>query len=1149
MLSLSNMTSASGAAQYAALGDDYYMDAPDIMPEELLPDVSTGKTPILQEDEVISGGTGSSKDENPAGTKNEAAVDKQTGSERAAGVHPDDKEKPVPEKSDGTTGRPGLNEAEHPGKQIYNSMWVGEAAAKMGLSGRVKVEDYKRLLDGITPTGEQLGRIRNGEVERRPGIDYTFTPPKSVSIMALVAGDERIVKAHMEAVMEVMAKVEKDATTRVYDSGMRVPVKTSNIAAALMTHTTSRAGDPNLHTHSNIINMTQRPDGHWGSLDFTNLWDDSKGRYGEVYSIMLARKLTELGYVVKAIGKNAEFEIAGVSDRLINAFSKRRDQIKEAMAERGMEGPRDAEIANRMTREAKSKLPYQELQQKWYQETGHELGSLQALKEQSRERQRSGIEVDPVIEAQKALKLSIEHLSQREATFEIKDIISSARSIGIGMLTERALQEEYSKLIQSGDLIPGQRDVSRVTTREMLALEQDNMLRVEMAKNSVHPIGGGEQLEGAQARYRLLDDHVAALSTILNAEDSLVVLQGNPGVGKTVMMAAGKEIIESRGFRVNGVSASATAAKQLQADSGIESTTLQAYLLENRHFLERNADRDLAISELKRSPDFRPSVLIVDEGSFVDTLRFNELLQIAEATETRLVLSGDRKQLESVDAGKPFAQAQDHRAEKAELTKILRQKNENIKQAVYDLLDRRVRPAFEKSDVREVPRVGRDPATQEEMVSHAVDLYFEGDKLQRDNTYLIVTTNKEAQQANAEVHARRIELGEVSEDTVKMSVFKGKGLTNAEMRLSQKYNQNDVIRFNFNDKTNDIKVGSYYVVSRNDIYVEGERKLFLTSQDGKGQLIISPDKFPDLGGGMVEIFESRMIEVGQGDVLRWRRNDLSRGMVNSEKIVVQGVEEGGLKFLDEAGVERSITLTDYRNRHLDYAYAATTHSVQGGKADKVISCMHSNNRLLSISLAMVQTSRAVNEHILVVNDKDKVVNRIENTKYESEAALEMFGNNNRPLNMTTLSDLRELVAMHGVDLKTVYVSLVAELNGDRTMAQRYIMAVGENPDIIEAAIVSAKNSEANHNKTDLELKGQDQHLKDVTAMLSKGDMSLVEAHERLMEVGLSKETVNKSLSHYFAEELMSMPVSPGNDKPIETQKTYSSPKHEIDLDI
>ncbi|MBC8674362.1 relaxase domain-containing protein [Aeromonas hydrophila] len=83
--------------------------------------------------------------------------------------------------------------------------------------------------------------------------------------MALVAGDERIVKAHMEAVMEVMAKVEKDATTRVYDSGMRVPVKTSNIAAALMTHTTSRAGDPNLHTHSNIINMTQRPDGHWGA--------------------------------------------------------------------------------------------------------------------------------------------------------------------------------------------------------------------------------------------------------------------------------------------------------------------------------------------------------------------------------------------------------------------------------------------------------------------------------------------------------------------------------------------------------------------------------------------------------------------------------------------------------------------------------------------------------------------------------------------------------------------------------------------------------------------------------------------------------------------------------------------------------------------
>ncbi len=211
--------------------------------------------------------------------------------------------------------------------------------------------------------------------------------------------------------------------------------------------------------------------------------------------------------------------------------------------------------------------------------------------------------------------------------------------------------------------------------------------------------------------------------------------------------------------------------------------------------------------------------------------------------------------------------------------------------------------------------------------------------------------------------------------------------------------------------------------------------------------------------------------------------------------------------------------------------------------------MHSNNRLLSISLAMVQTSRAVNEHILVVDDKDKVVSRIEKTKYESEAALEMFGINNRPLNMTTLSDLRELVAMHGVDLKTVYVSLLAELNGDRAMAQRYIRAVGENPDLIEATIVSAKNTEAVHNKTDVELKDREQHLKEVTALLAKGDMSLVEAHERLMETGMSKETINKNLSHFFAEELMSISVSTGHNNTVDTQKAYSTPKHEIDLDI
>lgn len=138
------------------------------------------------------------------------------------------------------------------------SEWRGEAAKALGLEGEVDRDAFKALLDGVLPTGQILGTLRGGEREHRPGWDLTFSAPKSVSVMALVAGDARLITAHDEASRRALAYVERHgAATRVRDGAEIIHVTTGNLAAATFRHETSRAHDPQLHTHSVILNMTR----------------------------------------------------------------------------------------------------------------------------------------------------------------------------------------------------------------------------------------------------------------------------------------------------------------------------------------------------------------------------------------------------------------------------------------------------------------------------------------------------------------------------------------------------------------------------------------------------------------------------------------------------------------------------------------------------------------------------------------------------------------------------------------------------------------------------------------------------------------------------------------------------------------------------
>ena len=239
------------------------------------------------------------------------------------------------------------------------SAWAGKGAGELGLSGPVDPDDLqgraRRQGAGRSASGQE-GQGRRDPAPSGAGRDVTLSAPKSVSLMALVGGDERIVASHDRAVTRTLAWVERNAVeTRMQDkaSGAMVRAGGQKMVAATFRHDTSRNLDPQLHTHAVIANMVQGNDGKWRTMVERRALPEQDGD-GAIYRAELAQGLKDLGYGIEKTHSDGRFEIAGVSREVVEEFSTRRAEIEGAMAARNeglsMENPKLADRAALMTR-------------------------------------------------------------------------------------------------------------------------------------------------------------------------------------------------------------------------------------------------------------------------------------------------------------------------------------------------------------------------------------------------------------------------------------------------------------------------------------------------------------------------------------------------------------------------------------------------------------------------------------------------------------------------------------------------------------------------------------------------------------------------------------------------------------------------------
>ena len=716
--------------------------------------------------------------------------------------------------------------------------WQGQLAERWGLSGDVQEQQFVRLSEGQHPeTGEQLVRhqvareytdSRGAKVhsmEHRAGWDATFSAPKSVSLTALVGGDDRVREAHRQSVRTALDEMERYVQARI---GGNYPAQTTGAwAVAKFEHDSSRPvggyAAPQLHTHAVVFNVTETSDGSTRALQPQELYK-SQQYATAVYRSELALQLQRFGYEIER-GEHGQPEIKGYSKEYLEASSPRRQQIKEHMEAQGREGAGAAQIAAHQTRDAKQPLSREEVRIR-HQAMAVEHGN-QPQRVLAKAYQRPGTELKPdgsQVAAQSGITYARERGMEREAVSDERSILRDALKHTMGESRLPEIRAEFSKRIESTELIEVPRRegfASRAfTTAEMQGYEREVIDRMKRGQ------GNREVFVDGTVRQQTMKHHPhlsvsqrGAVETILTNRDQMMALEGVAGAGKTTSLAAVREAAEAAGYRVEGLAPTSRAAQKL-SEAGMETQTLQ---------------RHLAGGE---QPDGgQKRLYVIDESSMASTKQLHTFVERLKDHD-RVLFVGDTRQHEAVEAGKPYAQLQDAGLRTARLDEIIRQKDPALKEVVEKLARGEVREAI--GNLNSQGRV-HEIGDRAERIREISREYVRSP----DGTLVVSPDNESRREINENIHRSMQEKGLVQREEHGLRLlFTRQDLTGADRQYARNYQVEDVIRYSKGSKSLGIKSGEYAKVVRID---SKENALTVERKNGE-QVIYDPRRLQGVTG-------------------------------------------------------------------------------------------------------------------------------------------------------------------------------------------------------------------------------------------------------------------------------------------------------------
>jgi conjugative relaxase-like TrwC/TraI family protein len=814
--------------------------------------------------------------------------------------------------------------------QTVPGHWFGQGAAELGLNGITTGDEFTRLCENLHPqTGERLtlrqkttrtemgadGKERE-RANRRVFYDFTFSPPKSVSIAALVGDDSRIVEAHEQAVTLAMNQLQNFAATRVRKNDQCTDRPTGNLATAMFRHDTSRALDPHLHTHCIVFNATfDAIEKQWKALQNHEMFAAQKF-VENVYYHELTRELVKFGYQIENKPRG-DFEIKGVAPALIERFSKRHREIdrqtrellarESAKAEGNLAAIRE-NIAHKERPRKIRDIGLAKLQTVWAgQMTADELSSLHQLTVA-----KSPELVPDVKVAEQAVVWAEQHLFERRSIVNEHQLwrhaLERVRGQGVSLADIQAVTRQRGYL--RFDHHPGQ-----VSTREHLERELQIVHAVRQGISDCHPL----VWEPKPFDSKLDEEQREALAALVSNRNRVLVFRGGAGTGKSFVLHELVGQIRDGGRGVVVLAPQRQQVLDMERDGFPAPATVASFL----------ARRELA----------EGAAVMVDEAGQLGGKTMLELLRLVAQRNARLILSGDTRQHGAVEATDALLAIEKHSGIRpVELTNIRRQnpalaksieerrRIREYRQAVTEARDGKFTESFERLDKMKTIESCTLADKHEKLTARYLELVKD-----HQSTVIVSQSWNEIHKVNDAIRIALKQDRLIGESETTVTAFQPVDLTDAQKRDARSYTPDTVLVFNRDVRG--FKAGEsakLKQITDTHLLVEADSRAV-------------PIPFKQLD--KLTACQRKELALASGDRLQLKANGRSienRKLVNGELVTIKMVHPDGRIALADGRV------LDKNFRQFVRGYAITSYASQGKSVDQV---------LFSDSAAKAATSR------------------------------------------------------------------------------------------------------------------------------------------------------------------------------------------------
>jgi conjugative relaxase-like TrwC/TraI family protein len=784
--------------------------------------------------------------------------------------------------------------------------WMGRGARLLGLEGKVSIEQFDAIREGLDPaTGNFLRPRHSAPKFDREGkqvasgrnlYDFTISAPKAVSVQALE--DPRLIEAHGRAVIEAITELENLVCARVRKLGANDNRVTGNLVLAVYQHDTSRELDPQLHTHCVAGNLTyDGTEGRWKALAPYGIWQ-RREYLTEVYRNALARKVTSLGYQIEdrfEHGKDRGFGIAGIPESTLEKYSQRSAQRDQAVAEFRNENGRlpGTQETTRLIRETRApklvEITAAEVKARQLARMDEaEARTLQQLRQVALDR-GSAREQAP---ASLSLGYAREHTFERVSVAKDYELKTEALRHGRGRIELPELQGALLSEVAAGSILTARGEVA---TRESLERERLMVATINEGIAQYQPLGRSCEFVVSD---RLRPEQKTAVEAALDSRDLAVNLRGAAGTGKTATLQELHRGLREARRTVVAVAPTASAVEELRKVGFPEAMTVARLL-----------------ADPQQQQELAGQVLIVDEAGMVGSKDMAALLDVARTKGARIVFSGDTAQIKSVSEGDALRVLErESKLKSVSLLEVQRQTNAEYKAAVETLRHNPAEGFRQLEAMGAIREVEWRLRAQEVSKAYREAAAVPNAKGQARSVLVVAATHDEIKSITYAIRAERQRSGELEKGET-FPQHRPLHWTAAQKKECQNYRPGMVLEFHKAVKD----------VAKNEaLEVISAERGAITARKGSGESV----RLSARQAKAFAVFERQGIEVSAGDKLlleaNWRDKDFRA--TNGELVTVASVAAGSIQLQDGRQLPAGY-------RQFTHGYAVTAHRSQGKTVD------------------------------------------------------------------------------------------------------------------------------------------------------------------------------------------------------------------------